>query len=104
GVEIDIPADLNNLRVPALILQPLVENAVKHGVSQNKLGGLIKISAKLETLKGEVFLKLSVYDSGAGKPDFETTADFEKMNSDGIGLKNIRERLESYYGAKAFLN
>ncbi|MEO6589823.1 MAG: histidine kinase [Pyrinomonadaceae bacterium] len=90
-VKIDVANELKKIRVPALILQPLVENAVKHGISKNKNGGEIKISAKLETIQNEVLLKLTVFDSGAGK-----NASLE-LNSNGVGLKNIRERLENYY-------
>ncbi len=96
-VVIEVSKDLKNLRVPALILQPLVENAVKHGISKNRRGGKIKISANLETKQTEVFLKLSVFDSGAGK---NTSLE---LNSNGVGLRNIRERLENYYGTKANL-
>ena len=96
-VKFDVSDELKKLRVPVLILQPLVENAVKHGISANKHGGEIKISAELQNQQNEVFLKLSVFDSGAGKnsqPEFK---------SNGVGLKNIRERLATYYGAKANL-
>ncbi len=96
-VIIEVVNDLKNVRVPALILQPLVENAVKHAISKNKQGGKIKISAMFETEQDEVFLKLSVFDSGAGK---NTNSE---SNSNGVGLKNIRERLQNYYGAKSDL-
>jgi signal transduction histidine kinase len=97
SVKIEVAKDLENLRVPALILQPLVENAIKHGISENKNGGEVKISVNLETQNGEVFLKVSVFDSGAGKRA-------EKLpHSNGVGLKNIRERLQSYYGKTAGL-
>lgn len=94
-VEIDVPKELEKLRVPTLILQPLVENAIKHGISKNKKGGTVKIKAKLENVKSEVLLNLSVFDSGSNKETSETE------NTNGIGLKNIRGRLESYYGEKA---
>ncbi len=93
-IEINVPEDLKNLRVPSLILQPLVENAIKHGVSANKNGGTVKISAKLEN---ENFLNLKVYDSGAGGK----SKNFNNPN--GIGLENIRRRLENYYGEKSSL-
>lgn len=96
-VEIDVPKDLQKLRVPSLILQPLVENAIKHGISENKTGGTVKISAKLENTETEIFLKLSVFDTGSGK----IIKDF--ANSNGIGLQNINGRLKSYYGKKASL-
>lgn len=98
NVKIEISNELKNVRVPALILQPLVENAIKHGISKNKNGGEINISAKLETKQDEIFLQLSVFNSGAGK-----NASLE-INSNGVGLKNIRERLENYYGTKANLS
>ena len=96
-MKLDVSEDLQKLRVPSLILQPLVENAIKHGISENKTGGTVKISAKLENIDAEIFLKLSVFDTGKGK----MTKDFAKSN--GIGLQNIKGRLKSYYGQKASL-
>lgn len=98
NVKIEISNELKNVRVPALILQPLVENAIKHGISKNKKVGEVIIGAKIETRRNEVFLKLSVFDSGAGK-----NASLE-INSNGVGLNNIRERLENYYGGAANLS
>lgn len=96
-VKIEVGKDLEKMRVPSLILQPLVENAIKHGISENKNGGEVKITAKLENEKNEIFLILSVFDTGAGKNAKKNAA------SNGVGLQNIRERLESYYGKKARL-
>lgn len=93
--KIEVSQDLRNLRVPSLILQPLVENSIKHGISKNKTGGTVSISAKLENKSGEVFLVLTVSDTGAGTRDF--------VNSNGVGLNNIRQRLKSYYGSAASL-
>lgn len=95
-VKIEVAKDLEKIPVPSLILQPLVENAIKHGISENAGGGEVRISAGLKNESGEVFLILSVYDSGAAKPENIT-------NKNGVGLKNIRERLRSYYGKKANL-
>lgn len=96
-IEIDVPKDLESLRVPSLILQPLVENAVKHGISENKNGGTVKISAKIENTGDEVTLKLEVYDSGSGRSEKDLPT------SNGIGLENIKGRLRSYYGNRAKL-
>lgn len=96
-VEVDVPRDLRKMRVPALILQPLVENAIKHGISANKKGGEVKIKASLEN-DGEVFLKLTVFDTGAAKVKSKDAAE-----SEGVGLENIRQRLFSYYGKKSTL-
>ncbi|CAN5611053.1 hypothetical protein BH24ACI2_BH24ACI2_07410 [soil metagenome] len=98
-VKIEIPKELEKVRVPALILQPLVENAVKHGISKAKGGGEVCISARLENEKDAVFLKLSVFDSGAGAADNKLLQARKK----GVGLDNIEQRLVSYYGKTARL-
>jgi two-component system, LytTR family, sensor kinase len=95
-VEINIPKDLEQIRLPTLILQPLVENAIKHGISTLKDGGKVKISAMLKTSNKGVLLAISVVDSGKI---------FESKNiNKRIGLNNIEERLKSYYGSSARLN
>ncbi len=99
AVEIDVAKDLEIIRVPSFILQPLVENAVKHGISKAKNGGLVKISARLETERENVFIKLSVFDSGAGISKDELLPNKKK----GVGLNNIEQRLGSYYGKTAVL-
>jgi hypothetical protein len=97
-VSINVPVDLRKIRVPSLILQPLVENAIKHGISENKKGGDVRISASLMMKHGDVSLLLAVEDTGAGRK----VAKNER--SAGVGLKNVRERLASYYGPKAKLD
>jgi signal transduction histidine kinase len=99
NVEISVPRDLQKMRIPALILQPLVENAIKHGISKAKSGGNVRISAALENEKETVFLKLSVSDSGAGVSETELL----KARENGLGLENIEQRLRSYYGKTANL-
>ena len=93
---INVAPDLRKLIVPSFILQPLVENAVKHGISLMKNGGEINISARLENAEGgNIFLILEVIDSGAK---------FNAASGDGVGLENIRQRLLSYYGKSARLS
>ncbi len=77
--------------VPALVTQPLVENAVRHGVAARPGPGRVEVSARRE---GEA-LVIRVADSG---PGFETVPAAE-----GIGLSNTRERLERHFGATAML-
>ena len=96
-VEINVPQDLEKLRLPALILQPLVENAVKHGISKTRNGGKVFISANLENEDEKVFLKLRVFDTGGGVGRNEISAAREK----GVGLNNVEQRLNSYYGKTA---
>lgn len=91
-VELKVPEELRGARVPSLILQPIVENAVRHGIAQRVEGGVIAIGA--ERRNGS--LRLSVYNDGPGFPE-----EWEKRG--GIGLENVRERLMSLYGRRGEL-
>lgn len=83
-------------QVPSLILQPLVENAIKHGLSP-KIGECrLIISGARE---GE-HLVLSVEDDGVGARSTDAAGD---AASTGIGLRNVRERLRTLYGERARL-
>ena len=94
-VNIDVPKDLEGIKVPSLILQPVVENAIKHGISENKNGGEVRITAELCGANGNSTLNLTVWDSGAGAGASRSERSF------GVGLQNIRERLAAYYGDQA---
>lgn len=98
-IEINIPKELEKLRIPSLILQPLVENAIKHGISELKNGGSVEISAKLETKENKSFMVLSVTDTGAGV-NFD---DLTESRKNGLGLNNVEQRLLSYYGEEGSL-
>ena len=99
-IEINVPKDLEKLPVPSFVLQPLVENAVKHGISKAKSGGKITISAHLEDEKENNFLKLSVLDTGAG----DKTNQILQNRQKGVGLNNVEQRLHNYYGDSAALS
>ncbi|MDQ4121598.1 MAG: histidine kinase [Acidobacteriota bacterium] len=88
-VDFEVETETLDARVPNLILQPLVENAIKHGIAPLATTGKITIEAKREN----GFVRLSVSDNGAG---LSKTANGEN----GIGLKNTRERLKKLYGEK----
>jgi sensor histidine kinase YesM len=90
---IDVPASLRELTVPPMLLQPIVENAVKHGIEPSLAGGEILISGARE---GSM-LVLGVVDTGRGFRD--TVA----AGSGGIGLANLRARLATAYGDDASL-
>jgi LytS/YehU family sensor histidine kinase len=77
--------------VPALILQPLIENAVKYGVSRSKEPVTIRIRAR-EDSQG---LVLSVWDDGSG------TANGDTEPGTGLGLRNVRDRLAARFGEQA---
>ena len=88
-VAFDVPPELSSARVPNLILQPLVENAIKHGVSAQPGCGRVEISARKE--KG--MLVLRVRDDGPG------LGDAPRPGGSGLGLANTRARLEQLYGS-----
>jgi two-component system, LytTR family, sensor kinase len=88
-VKIDVSPDLYRLKIPSLILQPLVENAVKHGISNAKKGGEVFIAARIEAQN----LILEVADTGAGVSRENLIENRKK----GVGLSNIEQRLYSYY-------
>ncbi|MET3115860.1 sensor histidine kinase YesM [Undibacterium sp. GrIS 1.8] len=89
-VNFDVPVHLADAAFPSMMLQTLVENAIKHGLEPKTEGGIIHVSA---AAAGN-YLQVNVRDSGIG---FNVHAD------DGIGLSNIRERLKILYGQDAQL-
>jgi LytS/YehU family sensor histidine kinase len=74
--------------VPNLILQPLVENAIKHGIAKRAGGGAIRVAGS----RGNGRLSLCVYNDGPSLPIAW------KATSGGIGLANLRTRMEILYG------
>ena len=95
-VEYDVTPHARRALMPGLLLQPLVENAIKHAISLSESGGTIDIAAKIEDGK----LCLLVTDSG---PETATGSDVEMELSEGAGLRNTRERLEVLYGNRQSL-
>jgi two-component system LytT family sensor kinase len=87
-LSVDVPRELYPAQVPSLILQPMVENAVKHGIAKRAQGGAIRIAAS----RCDGVLTLSVCNDGPSLP-----ADWE-MTRPGIGMSNVRTRLQSLYG------
>jgi two-component system, LytTR family, sensor kinase len=100
-VKIDVPETLMGLRLPSLIIQPLVENAVKHGISQSKHGGELIITARMEEDQNHVenTILLSVRDSGTSASEEQ----FAAGRQNGLGLLNVEQRLQSYYGKEGSL-
>jgi two-component system LytT family sensor kinase len=96
-VERSVAVELECFSIPPLILQPLVENAIKHGVAPRRQGGTVRIEALLED---GPLLHLRVSDTGAGVSPQELT----RRRSRGVGLSNIEQRLERYFGGRARLD
>ncbi|MCA9581729.1 MAG: histidine kinase [Myxococcales bacterium] len=93
-VEVDIPKNAEVLRVPALLLQPLVENAVRHGIARYSDGGTVRISAHVDRSVLEIEVTNDVH--GAPVPPLE--------RGQGIALETLRERLRRQFGNQASLS
>ncbi len=90
-VEVDVEPRARGWIVPTLIVQPLVENAVRHGLSRKIGGGRISIRARVENRE----LVVDIADTGVGM----ATNGTPDAASNGVGLRNVRERLTHLYGA-----
>ncbi|MDJ0710185.1 MAG: histidine kinase [Woeseiaceae bacterium] len=88
-IEKDIDEKALNALVPSLILQPLIENAIKYAITPSEDGGTLRISARVQ--HGTLAMQLSDTGPGLGNGD-------NGQKSSGVGLKNTRERLQQLYG------
>jgi two-component system LytT family sensor kinase len=89
-VRFDVPVELHTLLVPSLIIQPLVENAIKHGIAPLRSGGEVSITARLNSANAAApTLVITVRDTGAG-------ASLEQLAAGrltGVGLANVEQRM-----------
>lgn len=95
-VDIDLPDSLSAARVPQLVLQPLVENAVRHGVSHCEDQLTIRISAKQKDGR----IELVVENDGSGAPGDGDESRRSGKGASGVGLANVRSRMEAYFGER----
>jgi two-component system, LytTR family, sensor kinase len=100
-VTIDVPTSLRELHLPPLVLQPIVENAIKHGISPQRRGGDVTVTGRIERGPDDrASLVLTVRDTGAGaSPDT-----LREGRRAGVGLSNVARRLECQYGPAAALS
>jgi two-component system, LytTR family, sensor kinase len=92
-IVMDVPPALHGAMVPNLLLQPLVENAIKHGIAERRAGGTVRVSAALT----DELLHLGIFNDGpALPPDWQAT-------HTGVGIGNLRTRLQILYGSGAEL-
>lgn len=89
-VQFQVPDFLGSAPFPPLMLQTLIENAIKHGLEPSIAGGHIAVSARVD----QATLVVDVRDDGVG---------FNPLSGDGVGLANIHERLQLLFGASAEL-
>jgi hypothetical protein len=90
-VEVDVPQALHGVEIPSLLVQPLVENAIKHGIAGARDGGVVQLTARVPSGTSPV-LHVQVRNTGAPIGEHPTA---------GVGLRTVRERLASYYGDAA---
>ena len=94
-MRIDVPQALRAIRIPTLVVQPLVENAIKHGVAPSKSGGDVEVSA---SIANESVLRIAVRNSGA-----PLHAAGPRPSGERVGVDNVRRRLIGHYGDTATL-
>lgn len=100
---LDLPPTLNQTLVPSFILQPLVENAIRHGLEPQVSGGRIEVQARAESAK----LLLTVRDNGSGISELALADAARPLQADGAqpgsswGLGHVRQRLLTLYGPRA---
>ena len=99
-VEIDLPPALRELATPPLLLQPLIENSIRHGLEPQVAPGRVSIAAQVAN--GQ--LVLTVRDTGVGlAPTTDGSGKNGKSSDSGFGLAQVRARLAALYGANADL-
>ena len=102
-LRVDVPVSLRAFPLPPLLVQPLVENAIKHGIAPRREGGEIVVRAWTEEAgsetAGESTLVVEVSDTGVGASEFAVAMGRAR----GVGLTNVEKRLNAHYGAQACL-
>lgn len=101
-VRYDVDPQVLGAQVPVLVIQPLVENAVKHGLANQVGGGTVTLRARVDPLTRRT--RIQVTDDGVGMdPDRLDEVLFHSPSVGGIGLRNISERLETLFGHRSAL-
>jgi sensor histidine kinase YesM len=100
-VTLDLPDDLRHHPIPPLLLQPLVENAIQHGLEPQVAGGHILVRASHAGTPDSPTLRLEVTDDGAGTAATLPTDTDGQPAARGFGTTQVRERLATAYGHRA---
>jgi len=95
-VEIDVPPDLEHARLPALLLQPIVENAIKYGVSKSRKAVLVRIAAR-RLADNRMAVEVSNRLKNGGKDELPAAT----HEGTGLGLANVCQRLDARWGSRA---
>lgn len=99
--EICVEEQVENMKIPKLTLQPLVENAIYHGIKPLDKKGHIGISVK--QMEGTVYLRVQDDGVGMSRERFLEVLQKGTQNGDSFGLRNVAERLRLYYGERCVL-
>jgi signal transduction histidine kinase len=99
-VHVDVPLECRSVSLPTLLLQPLVENAIKHGIGTSVAGGQVVIAARIDGDASQRSMRIAVTDS-ATIPILNRGARRPWLR--GIGLSTVERRLACHYGASATL-
>lgn len=99
-IELNIDERLLEYRIPALIIQPIVENSICHGLMKRISGGTVKITAK----KSDDFIEITVKDDGVGIQQERLGKLLNNSFTGSIGLKNVNKRLFNEYGQGILIN
>jgi two-component system LytT family sensor kinase len=91
--QLDVASEVRDCVVPTLMLQPIVENAIRHGIARKAAGGSLRIGARIDRAR----LEITVEDTGAG---FTVDA----PSGAGVGLRSVEERLRVHYAEAATLD
>ncbi len=94
---LELPADLETTAIPPMLLQPLVENAIKHGIEPKVGPGTVEVFAR----QCDAGIEIIVSDSGLGLPPNYDLAGLAEVPGGSYGLVHVRDRLKSFYGPKA---
>jgi hypothetical protein len=97
-VRVEVPAALRGVAIPSLVVQPLVENAIKHGIAPSVTGGDVEITAdRLDAPDAPPILRVVVRNTGA------RLSGTHHDDGDHVGLENVSRRLRGHYGSQATL-
>jgi LytS/YehU family sensor histidine kinase len=91
-IELHVPDDAAGVQIPVMLLQTLVENAIKHGIAQLPSGGLVRVSATVQS-------EMLVLEVENPRPPARV-----RTSQEGVGLQNARDRLRLLFGARARLD
>jgi LytS/YehU family sensor histidine kinase len=100
---LELPPELEATQVPPMLLQPLVENAIKHGLEPKVGPGSIEVVARAVT-EITAGIEIRINDSGLGLPENEEDAPSARPAGSSYGLQHVRDRLQALYGPAAGLS